>query len=186
MRPKFEFAVSFRNGFTQTSLPKGLKLRSLIGNIRTVGQKVSRAERKRRTPPNRSARYSQAAKSDALCLSARWDAIGEIKHGAKENYLYTDFDTGRSAPNLRKIFQRLRLMGLRCKCTRLDRTRHGWHAVFTLREKLTASETIAAQAILGSDPRREGLNFRRAYCIRRFGAPKFWVKRWNLLFAKKL
>lgn len=70
----------------------------------------------------------------------------------------------------------------------LERTRRGWHVVIRLREKLLPSEIVALQSILGSDGRREALNFMRAFAMRQKcnGVTGYWRKRWNILFAGKL
>jgi hypothetical protein len=71
----------------------------------------------------------------------------------------------------------------------LERTRHGWHVIFRVLEKLTPAETVALQSCCGSDGRREALNLMRALSLRMkrcYGVTPYWRKRWNILFAGKV
>jgi len=95
-----------------------------------------------------------------------------------------DFDQ-RQVPRLRRIFTGLRWLGLGSpKWIRTDRTAHGWHVIVKLRQKLTDGEIIAAQAVLGSDLKRETLNLKRAIAQRTNPQPG-WGPRINLLFSEK-
>lgn len=96
-----------------------------------------------------------------------------------------DFDF-RHGPSLRPFWAVCRIVGLRIKRIRLDRTARGWHTVLYIQESLTPSETVALQAILGSDDRREALNLMRVIAIRQRDPGGFWRDRWNLLFSEKL
>ncbi|MDA8161414.1 MAG: hypothetical protein M0022_00700 [Desulfobacteraceae bacterium] len=75
-------------------------------------------------------------------------------------------------------------IGLSVQWIRWDRTRHGWHIVIKVRQKLTLAETIAAQAILGSDPARERLNLARCISLRKRPS-KYWEARANILYSRK-
>lgn len=68
------------------------------------------------------------------------------------------------------------------------KTKRGWHIHIETRERLNPPEIIAIQAILGSDRNRECLNMYRWLCMRdRYnGLPRYWKKRWNLSFERKL
>lgn len=68
----------------------------------------------------------------------------------------------------------------------MQRTRHGWHVLIKLREKLQPAEIVALQSIMGSDGRRETLNLMRALHMRKNKVGRFWGKRWNILFGGKL
>lgn len=69
----------------------------------------------------------------------------------------------------------------------LERTRHGWHAVLPLNEKLTPAELTALQLAMGDDQKRGALNLMRAIHIRKcYTVTPHWKKRWNILFSKKL
>lgn len=73
---------------------------------------------------------------------------------------------------------------------RRRRTLRGWHVVVYLRDGLnwmpSPLEIVAAQAILGSDWKREGFNFVRARTLR--DAPPSWQEagRWNTLYWRKM
>ena len=55
-----------------------------------------------------------------------------------------------------------------------------------LTRALAPAETVAVQALLGSDSRREALNLMRAMSVSRRDPGAFWRRRWNLLFSYKL
>jgi hypothetical protein len=76
-------------------------------------------------------------------------------------------------------------LGLAVQWTRWDRTKHGWHLVIKLRQRLTLAEIIAAQAILGSDRARERLNLARCISIR-LHPSRFWERRSNILYKRKV
>lgn len=58
--------------------------------------------------------------------------------------------------------------------------------VAMLGEPLERSEIVAAQAILGSDFRRESLNLMRCISLRTGRPAPAQEKYWNILFDKKL
>ena len=63
------------------------------------------------------------------------------------------------------------------------KTRHGWHAIVTIRETISPIITVAAQAILGSDWKRENYNLTRAEHLDE--VPALWreARRWNALYT---
>lgn len=68
----------------------------------------------------------------------------------------------------------------------IRRTKHGWHAqliVFGPGRRLTRVQTVALQAVCGSDLKREIYNLARAM---RTGVPPFWRERGNVLYRRKL
>lgn len=65
-------------------------------------------------------------------------------------------------------------------------TKHGWHIIVHVAERLSPPEIIAVQACLGSDIKRELMNLQRYFGFRGKKVPKFWEDRWNLLFSKKV
>jgi len=93
---------------------------------------------------------------------------------------------GRRVPRLAPIFVTLRAIGCRADWTCYTRTKHGWHVAFNCVPHITGTETIALQAILDSDRKRETLNLMRAINVRKYGASKFWRKRTNILYEGKL
>jgi hypothetical protein len=63
---------------------------------------------------------------------------------------------------------------------RYDRTRHGWHVIVAVDVELSNETIVAAQAILGSDPKREAFNLMRCRYLRL--QSKFWRARFNVLY----
>lgn len=92
-------------------------------------------------------------------------------------------------PRLAPILAVCRLIGLKPVWIRHERSAggKGWHVVIRLTRPLQPAETVAVQACMGSDPRREALNCMRVIAIRQNRITnRFWLKRWNLLYAAKL
>jgi hypothetical protein len=110
---------------------------------------------------------------------------GIVQETARANVLMLDFDF-RRVPRVRPLWSVLRVVGLRPTWIRTDRTRRGWHVIIGLTSRLQPAETVALQAILGSDDRREALNLMRVIAIRKNPPAAFWKNRWNLLFSSKL
>lgn len=109
---------------------------------------------------------------------------GIISHLHRPDQLLLDFDCGKDIP-CPPLNSLAHTCGFRVRWQEWNRTRRGWHLIVRLREKLTDGEIIAAQAILGSDLARERLNLSRAISIR-LRPSKFWRRRINLLFQKKV
>ena len=65
---------------------------------------------------------------------------------------------------------------------RIDRTRHGYHVVIVVRQRVAFTRVILLQAVLGSDWKRELFNSRRACAWRR--VPAFWRDRANVLYTR--
>lgn len=94
-----------------------------------------------------------------------------------------DYDVPK-APPLTMLWAVARIVNLKPECIRYDRTARGWHVVIDWDRELSPAETVALQAVLGSDIRREALNLSR---ILSPGAKtKRGAERWNLLFKGKL
>lgn len=107
--------------------------------------------------------------------------IGEIKEWHEPGKLLLDFDERRPAPA--ELLARLKLCGIALKTIRFERsTNRGWHVIMWTEKRLSKLQTVAVQAILGSDPRREAINYQRATSGVCNG---FWQKRFNILFAAK-
>lgn len=106
--------------------------------------------------------------------------------------LLLDFDRSSREPRLltRRITYRIwglcRRAGLRPHAIAWSRSRKGWHVHVHLSRRLTNGEIVAAQAILGSDRRRESLNLMRILAIRRDPPRRYWRHRWNVLFERKV
>ena len=78
-----------------------------------------------------------------------------------------------------------RVFALRVRFVRYDRTRRGHHMVVDCRgAALSPTETVLAQALLGSDWKREAYNAGRARVLSR--QPSFWREssRWNVLYHR--
>ena len=67
--------------------------------------------------------------------------------------------------------------------TMIRRTRHGWHVIVTLDNAVEPCIVVAAQAILGSDWKRENFNLFRVQQLA--GMPAVWreARRWNALYT---
>jgi len=112
--------------------------------------------------------------------------IGVVrKERQRDDTLFLDYDA-RGTPTVGHLFRSLRLWNLSPRTICDVRTRRGWHRIIRLRERLTPSEIVAAQSLLGSDREREALNFMRILSLRRDGAGNFARSRWNILFERKL
>lgn len=62
------------------------------------------------------------------------------------------------------------------------RTAHGWHVVIAVRQRVAMLRVICAQAVLGSDWKREIFNSRRAIAWR--NVPDYWRGRANVLYER--
>lgn len=114
----------------------------------------------------------------------RWGRLEKTGQSDAKN-LYLDFDFTR-APKVRPILAVLRITDIRASWIEYIRTRRGWHITVRVRDELEPSYTVALQALMGSDNRRECLNLRRVRGMAHKRASKFWKKRWNILFSGKL
>lgn len=118
----------------------------------------------------------------------RWRLVrfGRIKEiASRSDRALLDFDF-RRVPRLGPMWAVCRIVGLRPRSIRTDRTRRGWHVIVELNERLQAAELVALQAVLGSDNRRECLNLMRVIGMRKHPVSPFWRRRWNLLFERKI
>jgi hypothetical protein len=111
--------------------------------------------------------------------------FGHVPETYDAKWVLCDYDF-RRVPRVRPMFAVLRTIGLRPVLLRTDRTRRGWHVLIKLSRALQPAETVAVQALLGSDSRRESLNLMRAMSVVRRDPGPFWRRRWNLLFSSKL
>lgn len=72
------------------------------------------------------------------------------------------------------------MMAWPIEAIRLDRTRRGWHVVVAVKRRIAAASVVAAQAIMGSDWKREMFNLQRVRKLR--SVPKRWRSQWNVLY----
>lgn len=98
-------------------------------------------------------------------------------------------------PPLSRVWWVARVLGIKPKWIRYDRTKRGWHIVAEWPK--TAFKTrcpcgkkhhepfavLALQTILGSDFRREALNYMRLMSLRR---DRYAMAHWNILYERKL
>ena len=112
----------------------------------------------------------------------RYKRFGRISEYADTRYLYLDFDHAMGSSRLRSVFTLARLCGFGIRWIRIDCTAHGWHLVVALRGTLPPLAMVAAQAILGSDFRRESLNLMRCLSVPSKDRDRYW----NILFDKKV
>lgn len=97
--------------------------------------------------------------------------------------LLLDYDESIPADFVYRVRSLVQVMGWRVRSIRIDKTRRGYHAIVELREKVPFVEVVCAQAILGSDARREAFNLRRARTIMAGGVPVWWQRRANVLYG---
>jgi hypothetical protein len=96
--------------------------------------------------------------------------------------LYIDIDGRLPRTLIERISWTCAVLRWRIVAVRIDRTRHGYHVVVGIRQRLTPPVIVAAQAILWSDWRRETFNLMRVSALH--SAPKFWRDRWNVLYVR--
>lgn len=95
--------------------------------------------------------------------------------------LYLDFDGPLPRDIMSRIAWGLRLWQWTPEAVRIDRTRHGWHVVVGVQEEVPPPLVVAAQAVLGSDYKREAFNLMRVQHLD--ALPSFWRERWNVLYS---
>lgn len=107
---------------------------------------------------------------------------GIMKEWSDPAVIMCDYDTP-TAPGFLEFTKVFHTLGITPISVRYDRTKRGWHVVIVLPRDLHKCATVALQAILGSDPRRETLNLMRALST---NMDRFASQRWNVLFESKL
>lgn len=104
------------------------------------------------------------------------------------NKLLLDFDGPLPSDMWDRIRSLFQWMGGRPAVVGVWKTKHGWHVLIETRARWAAAPVavVAAQAILGSDPKRETFNLMRAVSLK--GRPKFWRARhrWNVFYRRKI
>lgn len=95
--------------------------------------------------------------------------------------LYLDLDGASALRGVeRRIFFLCRTMKWKVEAVRYDRTARGWHVVIAIKQRIAAPFMVAAQAVLGSDWRREAFNLSRVRQLR--SKSPYWRARWNVLY----
>lgn len=105
---------------------------------------------------------------------------GVVGYYARPELVLLDFDNEEPV-DLIRVRRTLTTLGLKVRALEYAKTRRGWHVVLLLAQGLQPAETVALQAILGSDPGRETFNLARI-----LGGKAEKSYRWNLLFDYKL
>lgn len=106
---------------------------------------------------------------------------GRVKRYAQPDITMLDFDTPDYAATLPRIWRVAGYLGIKPLWVEYDRTNRGWHVTIQWSRKFKPAETVALQAILGSDSSREMFNLARVLSGKAAKNP-----RWNLLFEYKL
>jgi hypothetical protein len=74
---------------------------------------------------------------------------------------------------------------LRWMTQRRSPSGRGWHCEIQVTPNPTPLETVALQAILGSDRGREACNLSRARMVTGRRVPAWWASRWNVLYRER-
>lgn len=90
-----------------------------------------------------------------------------------------DYDYKRS-PSLARVFLVSQITGVGVRNIELVKTARGWHLIVFWKRRWDNWQTLAIQAMLGSDWKREALGLSRLLGTR---SPS---RHWNLLFSEKL
>jgi hypothetical protein len=99
------------------------------------------------------------------CVQVR---IGEIKHKDAPDLLMLDFDELINiADKYVEIRNTLEFLGITCATCKLEKSQSGtgYHCVIVMAEDLPLINRICLQLILGSDPKRETINYHRATLV---------------------
>lgn len=108
--------------------------------------------------------------------------LGQVKATYNPGLVLCDYDHSHP-PGIPEVMARLRVCRLSPVFLRYDKTQHGFHIVLKVKEPLGPWETLALQAILGSDPRREAMNWFR---LANTPGTKQAEKHWNILYERKI
>lgn len=98
--------------------------------------------------------------------------------------LRLDFDNTRqiTEAQLARMEWVCRMLRWRIVAVALAPSRSGWHVEIVLSRRISAESLVAAQALCGSDFKRETFNLARARRLR--AVPAWWrvPSRWNVLY----
>lgn len=114
------------------------------------------------------------------CSKQTW---GVVKETAAPNKTLCDYDGHLPSDLLERVSMVRSILSIRPHMLRIDKTKHGYHLVIVWSETLSKAETVAIQAILGSDYKRELLNLMR---VRSKAKGKFCEQFWNILYDHRL
>jgi hypothetical protein len=142
-------------------------------------QREARAQFETQRKKFRVLAWGKQNRSAAQSENLKLGRMGRVKRYASSNVTLCDMDSQR-APTLERAFRIARILGIRIRWVRLDRSHSGrWHMLIEWAARFSKLETIALQAMLGSDYKRELFNLYRV----RSGVKS---RRWNFLFESKL
>jgi hypothetical protein len=116
----------------------------------------------------------------------RFDKFGRIdklSDHSQGHACFMDYDS-ISAIGIPSLFSLARVCGFVPYAVCYSKTRRGWHVAALSMEKFKPIELVALQAIFGSDPMREAMDFYRARNIHK--ADAFWKTRWNIIYSEKV
>ena len=116
-------------------------------------------------------------------LSGKYLHLGKagiVERYASPRWALCDVDVCKVVIEAR-VWSLARMLGIKVCVIEFRRTRRGWHVAVQWSRAFRPIETIAIQAILGSDPFRESFNLARV-----LGGRATKSNRWNLLFKEKL
>ena len=157
MKPTTKQIAEWRESFIQGRQVPGIRIRAI--DWRDGGSQVEIRER----------------------LKKPWRAsvAGIVDQYAGASRTMCDYDQTTVKPMMR-IWAVARMLRIRPLMVELARTRRGWHVVIEWNREFAPIETVALQAILGSDAFRETYNLVRVLGGQPGG------NRWNLLFKEKI
>lgn len=98
--------------------------------------------------------------------------------------LKVDFDGALPRELVGRIGHVVSCAGSRVLWWSVYRTRRGWHLEIDVTRRWSPMRIVAAQAMLGSDPKREAFNMARVMGLR--GADSATRTRWNVLYTRKI
>lgn len=106
--------------------------------------------------------------------------LGRVKRFGAPDLVLCDFDAPQ-VPDVERIERILDTIAERPLWYLWEPTAHGLHLTIRLARPLDAWQILCLQALLGSDWRREAMNWFRLYCSQ---DKSNW--RWNVLYEYKL
>lgn len=107
---------------------------------------------------------------------------GIVEHYATDYMTLHDYDNPVKPPAIGEILYIAGILGAEVRTLEFSPSRRGTHLAITWNVKWSPLQTIAVQAILSSDPRREAHNMRRL--LDGWNTSK--DRGWNILFRSKV
>jgi hypothetical protein len=107
---------------------------------------------------------------------------GIVEHYATDRMTLHDYDNPIKPPAIAEILYIAGILGAEVRTLEFFPSRRGTHLAITWSVQWTPTQTVAVQALLGSDPRREAHNLRRLMD----GWNTTNDRGWNILFRSKV